>query len=297
MEVTYPYVFQTDSEVVNEVYANHNNYLIEYNPGATENYCVLYFASNDLYYPNNEIAFHEQLVKKNRFEWYGNRIKYAKKHIFIRDIKKQWYLTGINATIDTPDKLTEFIRRETEGYKVIALGSSAGGFASILHGQRINAERIYSFNGQFEVLSQLRRSTADIDPIIFRNRDNQALLPYFNTVNFITNPASIFYFHSNKSAWDLEQWDHAKNSGVDKISFSTSNHGVPFLKTNLPVVINMSLEELRSLRGKTLHPILFSLKTIGFVKTVEGLKSIVQFGLNKLYIGTLLKLKNKIKKA
>lgn len=297
MEVTQPYVFQTDSEVVNEVYVNQNNYLIEYNPNATENYCVLYFASNDLYYPNNEVAFYEQLAKKNRFEWYGNRVLFGKKHIFIRDIKKQWYLTGINATIDTPEKLTEFLRKETEGYKVIALGSSAGGFASILHGQRINAERIYSFNGQFEVLSQLRRSSADKDPIIFRNRDNQALLPYFDTVNFIHNPTTIFYFHSNKSDWDLEQIDHVKDKGIEKISFSTSNHGVPFLKPNLPVVINMSLAELQSLRGKTMHPIIFSIKTIGFIKTMEGLKSIVQFGLNKVYIATFLKLKNKFKKS
>ena len=64
MEIKPPFVFQADAEIVNDVYENHPNYLIEYNENAVKEYCIVYFASNDLYYPNNEIAFSESVIKK-----------------------------------------------------------------------------------------------------------------------------------------------------------------------------------------------------------------------------------------
>lgn len=293
MEVNYPFVFQTDSTLINEVYSNEPNYLVDYNHHNPKAYCVLYFSSNDLYYPNTETALREQVLKKNRFEWYGKRINRAYKHIFLRDIKKQWYLTGVNKHIDTPEKLFHFLKSETEGYKVIALGSSAGGFAAVLFGQLLNAECIFTFNGQFEIASLLEKPNAEIiDPVIFRNKDNKNLTPYYNISKFITNADSIYYFHSNKSLWDIEQWEEIKNIPVNKISFATTNHGIPFLKSNLSAVLNLSIEELKKLSGKTMHPLTFSLKIVGFVKTIEGLQSIFQFALNKIYIKTIQKWKS-----
>lgn len=295
MEIKAPFVFQADAEIVNEVYANHLNYLIAYNESAAKEHCVVYFSSNDLYYPNSEVAFSESIINKNRFEWFGNRVNYAHKHIFLRDIKKQWYLTGINATINSPIQLLNFLRKETEGYKVIFVGSSAGGFISVILGQLLKAERIYTFNGQFDIFSLLNKPNAEeIDPILFRNRNNELLLPYYNAVSFITNPSSIYYFHSNKSKWDIEQCNLIKHLAINRLCFTTSNHGVPFLKSNLPVVLNLSLDNLNELSGKTMHPLFFSLKMVGFLKTVEGLKSIMQFALNKIYIKTIQKLKKRI---
>ncbi|MFT3703311.1 MAG: hypothetical protein QM802_13120 [Agriterribacter sp.] len=294
MEIKTSFVFQADAEIVDKIYNTHHNYLIEYNENADKDYCIIYFSSNDLYYPNNEIAFTESIINKNRFEWYGNRIHYGYKHIFLRDIKKQWYLTGINATLNSPQKLCEFLMKEASGYKAILLGSSAGGFISVILGQLLNAERIYSFNGQFEIHSLLSKPTAEtIDPILFRNKDNQQLLPYYYAANFIKHPQSIYYFHSSKSQWDIEQSQQVKQFPINKISFKTTNHGVPFLKSNLPVVLNLPLEELKKLSGKTMHPLAFSLKMVGLTKTLEGLKSIFQFALNKIYIRTIQRWKKK----
>jgi hypothetical protein len=39
----------------------------------------------------------------------------ASKHIFLRDVFKQWYLAGINPTVSSPEKLVEFLRQETVG--------------------------------------------------------------------------------------------------------------------------------------------------------------------------------------
>lgn len=288
MEVNEPFVFQADSNVVKHHYHSQDNYTIAYHAAAPKEYCVVYFSSNDLYYPNTENSFKESIVQKNRYEWYRNRINYGHKHIFIRDIMKQWYLQGINSRINSPDKLADFIRKEAEGYKLILLGSSAGGFISVILGQMLQAERIYSFNGQFEILSLLKKKNSRLtDPILYRNKNNSSLLQFYNAASFITHPESVFYFHSNRSNWDLEQLEHIGNVKINIFSFKTSNHGIPFLKSNLPVVLNFGHEELLDLKGRTFHPLLFSLKLVGFWDTAKGLSSIVRFAMNKIYISTI----------
>src|ERR1017187_6414792 len=136
------------------------------------------------------------------------------------------------------------------------LGSSAGGFMSVIIGQILNAESIYSFNGQFEILSLLKNPNAEIsDPIVYRNKNNAELLPYCDSVRFIKNPSSIFYFHSVKSRKDITQLKHIVSVPINIIKFKTSNHGIPFLKSNLPIVLNYSIDDLKKYAGKKIHPL------------------------------------------
>lgn len=57
-------VFQTDSEIVQQVYQNSDNYLIEYDTNGDKNYCAIYFCSNDIYFPNNEEIFQKRIIEK-----------------------------------------------------------------------------------------------------------------------------------------------------------------------------------------------------------------------------------------
>jgi len=283
-------VFQTDSEIVKKAYTEQENYKIVINENAEKSYCVLYFSSNDIYYPNNEKAFEESILDKNRFEWFGNRIKIAYKNVFIRDIQKQWYLEGINSQINSIPKLIEFLKKETDGFKIICVGASAGGFASIIIGQELGAERIYTFNGQFEILSLLYKSKESVDPILFRNKENVDLLKYYDNTNFIKKPSSIFYFYSMNSQWDKEQNEYAKSFEINRIGFKTTNHGIPFLKSNLKELLNLPHSDLIRMSGEKYSPLTFSLKLVGIFGTIGGLSSIVKFGLNKIYINTLQKI-------
>ena len=170
-----PFVFQTDSNLVQES-LNNPNYLIEYSEADSifeDKYCAVYFSSNNIYYPNTKYEFQKQILNKNRFEWYGARIQKASKHIFIRDNKKQWYLEGINNNFNSIEKLEAFLIKETKGYKTIMLGSSAGGYAAVLFGSLLKSEYILSFNGQFKLNDLLKSSNESIDPIIFREKNNQ----------------------------------------------------------------------------------------------------------------------------
>ena len=268
--MTESYVFQADDPVVLSQYNSADNYLIEFTPGVDKTYCALYFSSHFVYNPNSEEAFNRDVIRKNKYEWYGTRIPYVHKHIFLRDIIKQWYLTGINGKINTPEALLLFLQKETSGYKIITMGSSAGGFASVIYGQLLKAEMILSFNGQFEVNSQLKTSTPIIDPIVFRNQHNPELRKYYDTRNFIVNPKSIHYFFSKKSAWDFQQQTHIADLEMYKTAFSTGHHGVPFLKSNLPAILKQDKKSLEKLSGKTYHPLIFSFLQVGPITTFSS---------------------------
>jgi len=128
------FVFQTDSEIINEVY-NKNNFLIVYDEKCiNKDTCAIYFSSNNIYYPNTEEVFRKRIIERDFYEWYHTRISKAYKHIFLRDIKKQWYITGINSQINSPELLLNFLKKEVKGFSTITVGSSAGGSAEVLYG-------------------------------------------------------------------------------------------------------------------------------------------------------------------
>ena len=276
-------VFQTDSEIIAETYRTNSNYLIEYSQveNSKDKYCVLYFSSNDLYFPNTKDTFQNQLLDKNKFEWYGTRVENGSKHIFLRDIKKQWYLTGVNQEYNSIEKLSQFLKKETEGYKVITLGSSAGGYAAVLLGSLLNAELIYTFNGQFQISDLLQTSVEAINPIIFREQLNPAINQYFSLRSFIKKPNCIFYFYSDRSKWDINQFEHIADLGVQTISFRTSHHGIPFFKSNLKYVLNKPKESIRNLVYNVQYPLLFSFKIEGMIKSFYSLFKQTQKYLSK----------------
>lgn len=263
------FVFQTDSDLVQES-LNNPNYLIEYSEADSifeDKYCIVYFSSHNVYFPNTENEFKKQILNKNRFEWYGARIQKGSKHIFIRDNKKQWYLEGINNNINSVEKLEAFLKKETKGYKTIMVGSSAGGYAAVLFGSLLKSEYVISFNGQFQFYDLLETSSEDKDPVIFRNRYNKKINKFYSLKSYIDNPEIVFYFWSKKSNWDRINRNHIASLGLSEVVFNTKNHGVPFLKTALNEVINMPYHKLLKLKNKTYNPVFFSMKYGGIKNT------------------------------
>ncbi len=264
------YVFQTDDALIQEQ-LHQPNYLIEYtdsNEQLKEKYCVVYFSSNNIYFPNTAEVFRKDIINKNKFEWYGLRIKKGSKHIFIRDIQKQWYLHGINSEINSIEKINEFLKNETKGYKVIMLGSSSGGYAASLFGSLLKVEHVISFNGQFQLLDLLKTSSQDVDPILFRERDNIEINKYFSLRSIIAGNSKIYYMYSNKSSWDIANKEHIEDLDIPTISFTTKNHGIPFVKSALPYVINADIRTYNKWLGNIYNPLLFSFKYGGFWKTM-----------------------------
>lgn len=253
------YVFQTDSEIVNKVYQEQDNYLIEFDDKGDIGWCAIYFCSHDIYYPNSEEIFRKRIVEKNFFEWYHSRITKASKHIFIRDIFKQWYLAGINKDINTPEKVTDFLKKETLGYKIITIGSSAGGYAAVLYGSLLSAEYVLSFNARFEIHSVLKNSTENINPLAFRLKHQRQNM--FDLNPYINSTTKYFYFFSTKSQLDIIQEKYLeKKDNIYIIRFNTKHHGIPFLKVALHKVLNLNIKQLETLSKKDQSPIIFTIQ-------------------------------------
>lgn len=265
--------FQADSNIIWSVYQNNLNYKIEYNDKCeNQDYCAIYFCSNDIYFPNNEVVFRKRIIEKDFYEWYGSRVDMAYKHIFVRDIFKQWYLTGINVNINSPEKLLEFLKKETERMKIITIGSSAGGYAAILYGIQLDAKRILAFNAQFELESTLLHINERIYPLVYRLQTT-ARRKYYDLKQVVNiDNSNIYYFHSVLSSWDIKEKRHIDDcSNIHILKFKTKHHGIPFLKVALNKVLNMDNVQLNKYAEGINHPIYFTVKMVGVIKTATGI--------------------------
>lgn len=95
---------------------------------------------------------------------------------------------------------------------------------------------------------------------------------YFSTKQHINPNTQYFYSYSRRSPQDIQQC-HAipELPNFHRVAFSTSHHGIPFLKVALPHVLNMPIEQLLALSGKSMHPLTFSIQQAGLLKCASGL--------------------------
>ncbi len=258
-------------QIVQDWWMNEPNYLIEYDESVQDkSYCAIYFCSNDIWFPHTEEIFRKRIVELNFYEWYKSRIKKAYKHIFLRDVFKQWYLTGINGKICSHERLFEWLKLESEGYKVITIGSSAGGYAAALFGSRLNAEMSICVNAQFSLNNVIASCSKDCNPVIYSmlklGSYNADVMKYFNEYS------PIFYVLSNKSKIDLDQKKYVNTfSNVNVIEFNSRKHGIPFLKVAVSDFINQDIESLKRLTKKINSPLTYTISAVGLYKTIVGL--------------------------
>lgn len=273
MDKKEPFIFQIDSPAILKAFETAN-YCIEYSKeeDCDSNLCVIYFSSNEIYYPNTLKSFEYSIIERDKYEWKRNRFARAGKHIFIRDIRKQWYIGGINSELDTPLKLAEFLKIETAGYKTYTIGSSAGGFAAILFGSLLNVNRVYAFNSQLNLRVTMKSSSALVDPVLFNKVNDADVKSYYDLSNFITDGVDYYYFQSCYSKMDIEQYKAISRQSKNYlriIRFKTSNHGFPFLRINLPYILAFDKNKLEALANKTFQLIPFSIRLIGFTATMR----------------------------
>ena len=266
------WVFQTDDEEVLETYRTRDNYLMERTPEGDDSRCAVYFSSNDLYFPNNRARFHERVTLRNTFEWFGTRVPGCGRHIFIRDVFKQWYLGGINSRLNSPEKVLKWLENETKGCRVTMVGSSSGGYAAVLFGSLLHAERVFSFNGYFDLAPETEMEDATrINPLLVRYGNDPERAPFYRLAPFLHAETPVYYFHSLFSPIDRRQRELLGGCrGVHVIPFHSRRHGIPFLKCCLSRLFRSTDEELLELCGSIQRPLRFSLRYAGVRKTVSG---------------------------
>jgi len=159
------------------------------------------------------------------------------------------------------------LRHETIGSVVYTIGSSAGGYAAVLFGVQLKAQRIYSFNGKFELESLLSFSKEE-NPLLMEYSDTP-LRKYFDLNRLFTTLPGVYYFNSIYSPVDIVQSRHMADSEITMISFLTSHHGIPFLKCALGVALALDENQLKSLSLKRHLPLWFTISLSGITTTFK----------------------------
>lgn len=264
-------IWNRDETIAKDVYSQ-NNYRVINNENCNNNRCVLYFSSNDIWFPNTEQAFRYSLIEHDYYEWIKFGCINAQKAMFFRDIYKSWYVTGINARYSSIDKLIEFIKEETEGMEIVTVGSSAGGYAASLVASILNAEYAICFSAQFNLLNKY---VADANPFIKKYMSDPNRSKYFGLREQLSVSATpIYYIMPVYSNQDYDQYTYINGvENVHTLKMRTRHHGIPILKGCLVDLLQMNSNELNRLFENHYEDIVgkikLSIEISGRKKTLE----------------------------
>jgi hypothetical protein len=275
---------QFDIPEVHSVFETNNNYKI-LNLGGESKTCLILFSSNDLYFPNTTEEFVKKIIKKNRYEWEpsisdpDNKVSsYASKVIFVRDVKKQWYIEGINGTINTIDKVYSFLQQECQDCEqIICAGVSAGGFAATLFGCLLKASRVYNFSGQFTLMHHFETEKGrNNNPTVIKYLDVEEKGKYYNLDKYIeSSNVPIFYFYPVKCPLDIRQFQCVKGlNNIYEFAFNSANHGDTCFHINFLSLFGMETQSLINLhqfyQNKIIDTLDFSMRVSGLFTTVTS---------------------------
>ena len=266
-----------ENPLVLDVYRHQANYRIETDEDAKGDLCAVYFSSNGIYSENTEEEFTRVILEKDRFEWSRNRVQAAKKHVFLRDVTKNMYQNGISETMNSLEKMIDFLREETKGYRLVTVGSSSGGYCACAAGVMLNAERVYSFTGQFSVYISFFQ--VPYGPVDVFDLSDEALYPpekvkYYNIIDHMKCcNVPIFYFSSLQKQ-DLVQLHLAKQQfNIFTFAMKSKEHRRPVYGFNFNDIINMDDNVLKRLGEKysdrKISRFWFSVQVTGFWQTVR----------------------------
>lgn len=217
-----------------------DNYLI-CETGSRTGRAIIFFSSNGIYYPNNKDTFRAYMAKGNDgFEWFHlaqhRKIQsHFEKIIFVRDVYKQWYVTGINERLNSVDKVLEFLKRETEGLCITTCGGSAGGYGAALFGALLKAECIFANSAQFQLLPN-----PSFGPFIERYACDPSRSRYYDLLPLLKEQPNVFYTFPAQCEDDMIQYKHIRGlPGIHIMRLRSEVHGATFAGICWPYLLTM----------------------------------------------------------
>ncbi|HAV13270.1 MAG TPA: hypothetical protein DCX06_07255 [Opitutae bacterium] len=238
--------FYINNSLVESVWQQQQNYkeVVGKNPTGD---VYLYFAGNSIYYPNTEEVFRRTIVENDHYEFLNFKANSASTHVFIRDVHKQWYVTGISQALPDLPSVVNFLKRRYAGRAVTVVGSSAGGYAAIIAGVLLKARCVFAFSPQLDLNALAEAANWDEYQLVRDFKDASSYAPYSNPANFADASGSvpIFYFANSNSEDDQREIEIAKQSRmITTFIFKGDIHGVPVISTLLPHLLAASPEKL-----------------------------------------------------
>ena len=206
---------------LNNLYTNQDAYYLEDNK---QDSLIIIFASNGV---------SEDLVPPFNFINLLNENKSFDK-LFLRDFKCNYYMDGLGNTAKDFYETIEFIKKtiSEKNYKnVLAIGSSAGGFAAILFGNLLKFKKVMAFNPQ-TVLTEERELVIKDDFLDLRAceelRKKKQSDDFFNKClnlkNLVPFQTQVEIHYSEYSEVEKRYAEFIKHENCNLINHKTSTH-------------------------------------------------------------------------
>lgn len=267
------------NEVILKAYQRDNYQCVD--TGLRSDICYIFFSSNGLYYPDTRKVFEEEIFQKDRYEWKwmaknSGIYNIAGKIIFVRDIYKVWYTKGINNKSNTIDKVLELLKELTEGYRIVTVGSSAGGYMAALAAVKLKALYCINFSGQYAISKNLNNPYQDISNLMEDYK------------------GEIFYFVPMHNESDNWQYNLVREKGcVKSFLFNEKQHAATMLTGNMSYIISKPEAKLLQLyehyESKEIDKISFLFYTVPFYRVAgilgKELKGFIIRRMGKHYNG------------
>lgn len=163
---------------------------------------------------NNLILSFQSASKKslNKFEWLEplNRMQSDFDILCLKDYSQKWYLSRLRNIGKNIYHTCNFISKQTQKYKsVICIGSSMGGYASVLYGSLFNVKSVIAFGPQTDLKYGLSARK-------FNRLPNEPKKLYGNLKNVI-NGETHYYINTNGDYNNkLHSLHHYDNIKTDK---------------------------------------------------------------------------------
>lgn len=112
--------------------------------------------------------------------------------VFIRDLMQVWYqsgVPGIGTTIDDIEEKIRNIKETSSSKKLVMIGNSAGGYAAILLGNKLNADSVHAFSPQTFINKKKRFLNLDFRwsrQIYNMYKSGKTISPCFDLKEYLT---------------------------------------------------------------------------------------------------------------
>lgn len=214
-----------DNEMLNHAYKDGNIKILR---GMAKNKkCLVFCSSNGIYFPNTIEVFKHKMICNDFYDWSRTGsflIEHVELIIFIRDIRKNFYVTGINEQYSTVNHVIEYFESILKGYEVTVAGSSAGGYMASILGVALKARLVVNIGGQWNLYT----SNGVVDRYYFLNkyRDVIEYSRWYDLRNAMENNVTpIFYLYSANNIYDKKAYDYIKGTvGIYEVAINSIDH-------------------------------------------------------------------------
>ena len=177
-------------------------------------------------------AFDEDRIPSfNFYRLFENDKSFDK--LFIRDIKREFYLTGLKNTTKNFQETIDLIKELTsvKNYrKIVAIGASAGGFAAILYGQLLNFSKVIAFNPQTVLSIEMETVLKDLKfnklcgKLRKLNTSDTLYQKCLNLKNLIPFKTNVDLHFSGLSKIDKKHAEYIEHENCKLIKYQSSSH-------------------------------------------------------------------------